>query len=127
MRDTIVYDSSYATPIFNDKKWFKSIEPLPIAVSTLLSSSDLTQITHVGVVSFATMTSLGTEVTMEIAGALFQPSSPCNLVASLNLRRHGVFWDQNRDTLYHRPSGQILADLHCLMDVPVIYGEPTAT
>ena len=91
MRDTIVYDSGCATPIFNDKKWFKSIEPLPTAVSTLSSSSDLTQITHVGVVSFATMTSLGTEVTMEIAGALFQPSSPCNLVASLNLRRYSVF------------------------------------
>ncbi len=42
MRDTIVYDSGYATPIFNDKKWFKSIEPLPTAVSTLSSSSDLT-------------------------------------------------------------------------------------
>ena len=38
-----------------------------------------------------------------------------------------MFWDQNRDTLYHRPSSQILADLYCLIDVPVIYGEPTAT
>ncbi len=91
MRDTIVYDSSYTTPIFNDKKWFKSIELLPIAMSTLSSSSDLTYIIYISMVSFATMTSLGIEVTMEIAGALFQPSSLCNLVASLNLCHHSVF------------------------------------
>ena len=71
MKDTIVYDSGYTTPIFNDKKWFKSIEPLPTAISTLSSSSDFTQITHVSVVSFATMTSLGTKVIIEIAEALF--------------------------------------------------------
>ncbi len=71
IKDTIVYDSGYTTPIFNDKKWFKSIEPLPIAVSTLSSSSDLTYITYVSMVSFATITLLGTEVTIEIAGALF--------------------------------------------------------
>ena len=91
MRDTIVYDSGYITPIFNDKKWFKSIELLPIAISTLSLSSNLTQITYVSVVSFATMTSLKIEVTIEIVKALFQLSSLYNLVASLNLHYHGVF------------------------------------
>ena len=28
IKDTIIYDLGYATSIFNDRKWFKTLEPL---------------------------------------------------------------------------------------------------
>ena len=31
MKDTIIYNSGYATSIFNDRKWFKTLELLPQA------------------------------------------------------------------------------------------------
>ena len=35
MRDVVVYDSGCSTTTFNDKKWFKSLEPLPQPSSSL--------------------------------------------------------------------------------------------
>ncbi len=90
MKDTIIYDSGYATSIFNDRKWFKTLEPLPQATQTLLASGDLVLTTMAGIASFTTTLLIGTEVTMEIEGALLQPSSPCNLIALVSLWHYGV-------------------------------------
>lgn len=124
MKDTIIYDSGCATSIFNDRKWFKTLEPLPQATQTLSASGDLVSTTMAGIASFTTTLSTGTEVTMEIEGALLQPSSPCNLIASVGLRHHGVLWDQNNDTLHHQ-DGSVLAELACGLGVPVVNARPT--
>lgn len=77
-----------------------------------------------GTASFTNTLSTGIEVTMEIHGALFQPRSPCNLLASVRLRDEGVFWNQANDTLNY-DHGDILAELKCQLGVPVVEARPT--
>jgi hypothetical protein len=125
LKDTIVYDSGCAVTIFNDRKWFKTLEPLAVAIITLSASGDMVQTTMSGVVSFTTILSTGGQTTMEVARALFQPKSPCNLLATMALRNEGVFWNQHNNTLYYE--NDTLAEMDVCMGVSVIKATPTVT
>ena len=125
LKDTIVYDSGCAITIFNDRKWFKTLELLPTVTITLSASGNTEQTTMSGMVSFTTTLSTGGQTTIEVARALFQPKSPCNLLATVPLRNEGVFWNQHNNTLYHE--NDTLAEMDVRIGVPVIRAMPTAT
>ena len=120
----MVYDSGCSTTTFNDKKWFKSLEPLPQPSSSLSSSGNITRSTYAGTVSFDTVLSNGTVVTIELGCSLYQPSSPCNLISSLNLVENGVLWDQVNHTLFLRNTGERLAEMRTDFKVPTIKAMP---
>ena len=99
---------------------------MPKPSTSLSSSGNLTEATHAGTVSFATTLQDDTTVTMEIGPAIYQPSSPCNLLSSLKLMKDRVFWNQFDHTLYRHDDNQVLAEMRTDWGVPTIDAQPSS-
>jgi hypothetical protein len=120
LRDVLIYDTGCATTVFNDRKWFKSLEKLPQPFTSLASNGLVTE-THLGGCAVVELQlSAGNTVTLKLAEAVYQPSSPCNLIAGQYLKKHGVHWNQVDDTLFHFQTGQTLAELYDFNGVPAL-------
>jgi hypothetical protein len=120
IKDVIIYDSGCAVTIFNDRKWFSKMKKLAQPFGSLSASGEVVE-SHVGgVVNFEVKLPQGNSVTMELGEAIYQPSSPCNLIAANDLKARGVFWDQRHDVIYHGESGAVLMQLYNFNGVPAV-------
>ena len=120
IKDVLIYDSGCATTIFNDKKWFLSLEELEQPMTSLASNGMMTESRMGGKASFEVRLQAGNTATIVLGRAVYQPSSPCNLISSSYLRNNGVRWDQDNDTLYHKETGTLLMELYNFNGVPAI-------
>lgn len=120
IKDVIYYDSAAADTVFNDLKWFTELHPLPRPRVYLSSSGDTTQAKEMGVVAYKTTLANGQEITVEMRHALYNPSSPVNLICTAKMLDDGIFWDQKKHTLFQETTGQVVTELERVGDVFIV-------
>ncbi|SCN96432.1 uncharacterized protein FFFS_02244 [Fusarium fujikuroi] len=100
-RDTILLDSGADICIFNDKRWFSSIKPLDISVSSVENTQCL-QIEGGGSVTISLVTTDDDVMPLTILEAAYAPSAKYNIVSMSYLAKRAKIcgkWNESCVTL----------------------------
>ena len=119
-RDTLIKDSGSNDFIFNDKKWFISLNKLPIPFTTIVGDGYEVNIEWEGTAVIDIYREDGSTSPINFVGAQYSPNAPCNLISEGRLREDGAIFDPWNDKLIIKTSGEELAKVHWKNNICII-------
>ncbi|KAK4176136.1 hypothetical protein QBC36DRAFT_290795 [Triangularia setosa] len=110
-RDSVIYDTSASAGIFNDHKWFKSLDHLTRAVGITGANGQVSPNHQGGTVVLRCRQPDGEECNLTFRSAMLSRRTPLNLLSAGKLRRMGIIFDGYNNRLVHKEAGHEVANI----------------
>ena len=124
-RDSIVGDSGASAHTFNDLKWFSTIIQMAKPYQAEGAGGTI-ESTKAGIVELDFFRRDGTTSRGTIE-AVYAPEMPVNLISSGELRLDGIIYDGFNDVMAVKSTGQEVAALSWIQNVPIYRVKDTGT